>query len=108
MRAGPNHTTARRIRVERGIYRQPSGKYTVCFMLDGRLTFRTVGYELDAARRERQAFVEVVRWGVLASAQRLRLGQVAGWWVQRFARRVAAGERCERCESTLDFRRYRL
>jgi integrase len=91
--------------VERGIYRQPNGKYTVCFMLDGKPTFRTVGYELDAARRERRALVEAARWGVIAPTPRLRFGQAAGWWVERFSRRVAAGERCER---TLEFRRYHL
>jgi hypothetical protein len=91
--------------VEQRIYRQPNGKYAVCFMLDGKPTFRTVGYEFDAARQERRAFVEAARWGVVASAPRLRFGQVAGWWVERFARHVAAGERCER---TLEFRRYHL
>jgi integrase len=91
--------------VEQGIYRQPNGKYAVCFTLDGRPTFRTVGYELDAARRERRAFVEAARWGVIASRPRLQFGQVAGWWAERFERRVAAGERCER---TLEFRRYHL
>ncbi len=73
-------------------------------MLDGRPAFRTVGYELDAARRERRAFVEAARWGVLASTPRLRFGQAARWWVERFARRVAAGE----MRATLDFRRYHL
>jgi integrase len=105
MQASNRKTADKRSRVERGIYRQPNGKYAVCFMLDGRLTFRTVGYELDAARRQRRAFVEAARWGVVASAPRLRFGQVAGWWVERFERRVAAGERCER---TLEFRRYHL
>jgi hypothetical protein len=70
-------TTGRRSRVERGIYRQPNGRYTVCFMLDGRPTFRTVGYDLDGARRERRAFVEAARRGVLASTPRLRFGQAA-------------------------------
>jgi len=28
--------TAQRHRVERGIYRQPNGKYAVCFMLAGK------------------------------------------------------------------------
>ncbi|MHB1999224.1 MAG: tyrosine-type recombinase/integrase [Solirubrobacteraceae bacterium] len=95
----------RRERVERGIYRQPNGRYTVCFMLDGKLTFRAVGYELDAARQERQALVEAARRGVLAAAPRLRFAQVAGWWLERFERRVAVGERCER---TLDSRRYHV
>lgn len=94
-----------RMRVERGIYRQQNGKYAVCFMLDGRPAFRTVGYELEAARQERQAFVEAARWGVVAGIPRLRFGHVAGWWIERFQRRVATGERGER---TLDFRRYHL
>lgn len=105
MQAGNGGAYRRRVRVEQGIYRQPNGKYAVCFMLDGRPTFRTIGYELDVARRERRAFVEAARWGVVASAPRLRFGQVASWWAERFARRVAAGERCER---TLEFRRYHL
>jgi hypothetical protein len=32
-----------RVRVERGIHRQANGKYAVCFMLDGKPRFRTVG-----------------------------------------------------------------
>jgi integrase len=94
-----------RVRVARGVYRQRNGKYAVCFMLDGRPTFRTVGYELEFARQERQAFVEAARWGVVAGTPRLRFGHVAGWWMERFERRVATGERGER---TLDFRRYHL
>lgn len=105
MQTNQSNSAARRMRVERGIYRQPNGKYAVCFMLDCKLTFRTVGYGLEAARQERQAFVEAARWGVIASAPRLRFGQAASWWVERFARRVAAGERSER---TLEFRRYHL
>ena len=105
MQAGNGRACRRRVCVEQGIYRQPNGKYAVCFMLDGRPTFRTVGYELDAARRERRAFVEAVRWGVIASAPRLRFGRVAGWWVERFERRVATGGRCEHI---LEFRRYHL
>lgn len=36
-----------RLRVERGIYQQPNGKYAVCFMVDGRPCFRTVGYDVE-------------------------------------------------------------
>ena len=32
-----------RVRVERGIYRQPNAKYAVCWRHAGRLRFRTVG-----------------------------------------------------------------
>lgn len=98
-------TIAGRTRVERGIYRQRNGKYSVCFMLDGKPTFRTVGYDLDRARQERRAFVEAARWGVVAAAPRLQFGQVTGWWVERFERKVASGERRER---TLETHRYHL
>lgn len=37
-------TTLARVRVERGIYRQPNGKYAVCWRHAGRLRFRTVGF----------------------------------------------------------------
>lgn len=94
-----------RIRVERGIYRQQNGKYAVCFVLDGKPRFRTVGYDLDGAREARRAFVEAARWGVLAAAPRLRFAQVASWWLERFRRRVASGERRER---TLETHRYHL
>ena len=99
------HPPKGRARVERGIYRQPNGKYAVYFTLDGKPTFRTVGYDLETARLERRAFIEAARWGVVAAAPRLQFGQVAGWWVERFQRRVAVGERCERI---LEFRRYHL
>lgn len=99
------HASKRRVRIERGIYRQRNGKYAVCFMLNGKPRFRTVGYDLDVAREERQAFVEAARWGVVAAAPRLRFTKVAGWWVERFERRVATGERRER---TLEAHRYHL
>jgi hypothetical protein len=79
----------RRVRVERGIYRQANGKYVVCFMLEGRLRFRTVGYDLELARAQRDSFVRAARFGVLAAAPRLRLATVAGWWLERYERRVA-------------------
>jgi hypothetical protein len=50
-----------RIRVERGIYRQPNGKYAVCCRHAGRLWFRTVGFDLAAARRERLALIAAAR-----------------------------------------------
>jgi integrase len=94
-----------RVRVERGIYRQPNGKYAVCFMLDGKPTFRTIGYDLDIARAERQTFVDAARWGVVAAAPRLRFDTVAEWWLGRFAHRVTSGQRRER---TLELHRYHL
>jgi hypothetical protein len=93
------------VRVERGIYRQANGKYAVCFMLDGKPRFRTLGYDLELARAERRAFVEAARWGVIAAVPRLRFDTVAEWWIARFAREVTGGERRER---TLEIHRYHL
>ena len=48
----------RRVRVERGMYRQPSGKYAVCFMLDGRPRSHSFGSSssvFDYIRRKREA-----------------------------------------------------
>jgi integrase len=96
---------ARRTRVEQGIYQQPNGKYAVCFMSGGRPRFRTVGYDLEAARAERAAFIDATRWGVVPAAPQLRFARVAGWWAERYERRVEAGERRER---TLEHHRYHL
>lgn len=96
---------AQRVRVEQGIYQQPNGKYAVCFMVDGKPRFRTVGYDLDAARIERAAYIDATRWGIVPAAPRLRFARVAGWWMERYERRVEAGERRER---TLEHHRYHL
>src|SRR5712671_7585638 len=90
------HAPAQRVRVEQGIYQQPNGKYAVCFMVDGRPRFRTVGFDLDAARIERAAYIDATRWGVAPAAPRLRFARVAGWWAERYERRVESGERRER------------
>jgi hypothetical protein len=95
----------RRVRVERGIYRQPSGKYSVCFMLDGTPRFRTVGYDLELARERRRTLIEAARCGVVATAPQLRFERVADWWLERLRRMVTTGERGER---TLESRRYHL
>lgn len=95
----------RRLRVERGIYQQPNGRYAVCFMVDGRPRFRTVGFDLDAAREERVALIEAGRWGMVPVEPQLRFGRVAGWWIARYERKVAAGDRRER---TLENHRYNL
>lgn len=97
-------TSKRRGRVEQGIYRERNGKYAVCFMLD-KPTFRTVGYDLCAARQQRRAFMEAARWGVVAAAPAMRFGRVAGWWLERYERKVATAERRER---TLEAYRYQL
>lgn len=99
------HRPAKRIRVEPGIYQQPNGKYAVCFMVNGRPRFRTVGYDLDAARIERAAYIDATRWGIAPAAPQLRFARVAGWWAERYERRVEAGERRER---TLEHHHYHL
>jgi hypothetical protein len=94
-----------RARVERGIYRQPNGKYAVCWRHAGRLRFRTVSYDLAAARRERLALIMATRAGSVPVSPRLRFETVAGWWLDRFEAKVAAGERHSR---TLEAHRYQL
>jgi integrase len=98
-------TSSRRIRVERGIYRQPNGKLAVCWRHAGRLRFRTVGFDLATARRARLALIAATRQGVVPVSPRLRFETVACWWLERFEAKVAAGERHPR---TLEAHRYHL
>ena len=98
-------TTPGRVRVERGIYRQPNGKYAVCWRHAGRLRFRTVGFDLVEARRARLALIAATREGAVPVSPRLRFETVAGWWLERFDAKVAAGERHPR---TLEAHRYQL
>ena len=93
-----------RVRVGRGIYRQPNGKYAVCCHA-GRLRFRTVGFDVAEARRKRLALIAATREGKLPVSPRLRFDTVAGWWLDRFEAKVAAGERHPR---TLEAHRYQL
>jgi hypothetical protein len=62
-----------RTRVERGIYRQPNGKYAVCFRHASQLRFRTVGFDLAIARRERAALIAAARRRLVPVSPRLRL-----------------------------------
>jgi hypothetical protein len=94
-----------RVRVERGIYRQRNGKYAVCWRHAGRLRFRTVGFDVAEARRARLALIAATREGELPVSPRLRFETVAGWWLERFEAKVAAGERHPR---TLEAHRYQL
>jgi integrase len=94
-----------RVRVERGVYRQPNGKYAVCFMLDGKPRFRTVDGELDEARAVRARFAMAAQAGLLPACPRLTFGTVAARWLERFEAMVAVGERRER---TLDSHRYHV
>ena len=95
----------RRIRVERGVYRQPNGNYAVCARRAGRLHFRTCGRDLTAARRDRQELIEALAAGRVPASPRLRFDTVAGWWLARFEAKVAAGDRHPR---TLEAYRYHL
>jgi integrase len=94
-----------RVRVERGIYRQPNGKYAVCVMVDGRPSLRTVAGDLEQARIERELLRDAADSGLLTLWPRLTFGAVACQWLARFERQVAAGERRER---TLENYRYYL
>jgi integrase-like protein len=80
-----------RVRVERGIYRQPNRKYAVCWRHAGRLRFRTVGFDLAAARLERLALIAATREGKVPVSPRLRFETAAGRWLERFEAKVAAG-----------------
>jgi predicted NUDIX family NTP pyrophosphohydrolase len=86
-------TSPGRVRVERGIYRQPNGKYAVCWRHAGRLRFRTIGFDVAEARPERLALIAATREGKVPVSPRLRFETVAGWWLERFEAKVAAGER---------------
>jgi integrase len=94
-----------RVRVERGIYRQPNGKYSVCWRHAGRLHFRTVEFDLGEARRERLALIAATRERKVPVSPQLCFETVAGWWLDRFEAKVAAGERHPR---TLEAHRYQL
>jgi hypothetical protein len=87
------------------LYRQPNGKYAVCFMLAGKPRFRTVERDLDAARREREQLAAAADAGALSVSPQRRFATVAGRWLSRFEQRVAAGERREQ---TLEAHRYYL
>jgi len=95
----------RRTRVERGIYRQPNGKYAVCARRGGRLHFRTAGVDLTGARRAREELIAALEAGRVPASPRLRFDTVAGWWRERFEAKVAAGERHPR---TLEAHLYQL
>ena len=102
---GSESSTRRRVRVERGIYMQANGKYAVCCRHAGKLRFRTVGFDLDLARRERVALIAAAECGLVPVSPRLRFDTVAAWWLERFEAKVAASERHPR---TLEAHRYQL
>jgi integrase len=94
-----------RTRVERGIYRQPNGKYAVCARRAGRLYFRTCGRNLDQARRAREDLISALEAGRVPASPRLRLDTVASLWSERFEAMVAAGDRRPR---TYEAHRFHL
>ena len=96
----------RRVRVERGIYRQPNGKYAVCVRVDGHARFRTLeAATLVEARRQRELLRRAGRLGDLPLSPRLTFAEVAGRWLAQFEAKVTAGERRDR---TLDLYRSQL
>ena len=96
----------RRVRVERGIYRQANGRYAVCVMVEGRPRFRTVdSVTLAEARRERELLQIAAARGELPLAPRMTFEAVAARWLAEFEAKVSAGERRER---TFDLYRTQL
>jgi integrase len=101
-----NSGAGRRVRVERGIYRQANGRYAVCVMVEGRPRFRTIGaVALPEARRERELLQLAAANGELPLSPRMTFEAVAARWLAEFEVKVAAGERRER---TLDLYRSQL
>ena len=93
----------RRLRVARGVYQQPNGKYAVCVRVDGRARFRTLeAATLVEALRQREVLQRAGRLGELPLSPRLTFAEVAGRWLAEFEVKVAAGERRDR---TLDLYR---
>jgi integrase len=95
----------RRVRVERGIYLLPNGKYAVLCRRAGRQWYRTVGSDLALARTAREALIAAAETGVAPASPRVRFATVATWWLERFEAKVATGERHPR---TLESHRYHL
>src|SRR2546428_6489010 len=93
----PSSGGSRRVRVERGIYRQKNGKYAVCVRVDGRARFRTLeAATLVEALRQREALQRAGRLGDLPLSPRLTFAEVAGRWLAEFEAKVTAGERRDR------------
>jgi integrase len=95
----------KRVRVERGIYRQTNGCYGVYVMIGGKPRYQSVGYKLTHARRQRDLLATKARSGELAVPVRLTFGQLAAEWIAGFEAQVVAGERGER---TLENYTYHL
>jgi hypothetical protein len=102
----PSNGGSRRVRVERGVYQQPNGKYAVCVRVDGRARFRTVeAATLLEAVQQRELLQRAGQVGDLPLSPRLTFAEVAGRWLAEFEVKAAAGERRDR---TLDLYRSQL
>ena len=89
----PSSDGSRRVRVERGIYRQTNGRYAVCVMVDGQPRFRTLNAAtLGEVRIQRELLQNVARIGELPVSPRLTFAEVAGRWLAEFEAKVAAGQ----------------
>ena len=99
----PAASSARRSRVERGIYRQANGKYAVCARRAGRLHFRTAGRDLEAARGARAELIAALAAGRVRPHR--GCASTPSPLLERFEAKVAAGERHPR---TLEAHRYQL
>jgi hypothetical protein len=80
-----------RVRVERGIYRQPNGKYAVCWRHAGRLRFHTVGFDVAEERRERLARIAATGEGKVPVAPRLPFETVVDFAAGVIHNRVLLG-----------------
>jgi hypothetical protein len=68
----------RRTRIERGVYMQPNGKYTVCVRVGGKPRFRTVDAATVAeARRQRLLLTAAARSGELVLTPTVTFAEVA-------------------------------
>ena len=102
----PSSGDSRRVRVERGIYRQTNGRYAVCVMVEARPRFRTIDAgSLPEARRQRELLQSIARIGELPLSPRLTFAEMAERWLAEFEAKVIAGERRDR---TLDLYRSQL
>jgi tetratricopeptide (TPR) repeat protein len=87
----------RRVRVERGIYLQPNGLYSVYVTIDGKPRFRVVeARTIEEARRQREFLRRAAGRELLPASPQLTFGEVARRWLSEFEAKVAAGERRER------------
>ncbi len=95
----------RRVRVERGIYRQQNGTYGVYLLVQGKPRFKTVGKKLAEARRQRDLLSAKAQRGELPAPSQVTFSALAETWIQGFEAQVRSGERAER---TLEHYRYHL